>query len=96
MVGVDGTGLRRLTTDPATDQYPQWSPDGTTIVYDNAGARENSEDPQFSKTAEIFTVPAATGGAPTRLTHNSWRRHRAVVFPGREDDRGSVGTGTSR
>jgi Tol biopolymer transport system component len=71
VVGVDGTGLRQLTTDPATDQYPQWSPDGTTIVYDNAGAREQSEDPQFSKTAEIFTVPAG-GGAPTQLTHNSW------------------------
>jgi len=71
VVGLDGTGLRQLTTDPATDQYPQWSPDGTTIVYDNAGAREDSEDPQFSKTAEIFTVPA-DGGAPTRLTHNNW------------------------
>jgi TolB protein len=71
VVGVDGTGLRQLTTDPATDQYPQWSPDGTTIVYDNAGARENNEDPQFSKTAEIFTVPA-DGGAATRLTHNNW------------------------
>jgi Tol biopolymer transport system component len=71
VVGVDGTGLRQLTTDPQTDQYPQWSPDGRTIVYDNAGARENSEDPQFSKTAEIFTIPAG-GGAPTRLTHNSW------------------------
>jgi RNA polymerase sigma factor (sigma-70 family) len=71
VVGVDGTGLRQLTTDPATDQYPQWSPDGKTIVYDNAGARENSEDPQFSKTAEIFTVPA-NGGAPTQVTHNSW------------------------
>lgn len=70
VVGVDGTGLRQLTTDPATDQFPQWSPDGTTIVYDNAGAREQS-DPQFSKTAEIFTVPA-DGGAPTRLTHNNW------------------------
>ena len=70
VVGVDGTGLRQLTTDPATDQYPQWSPDGTTIVYDNAGAREKT-DSQFSKTAEIFTVPA-NGGAPTQLTHNSW------------------------
>ena len=70
VVGVDGTGLRQLTTDPATDQFPQWSPDGTTIVYDNAGARERT-DAQFSKTAEIFTVPA-DGGAPTQLTHNSW------------------------
>jgi Tol biopolymer transport system component len=71
VVGVDGTGLRQLTTDPATDQYPQWSPDGTTIVYDNAGAQEHTQDAQFSKTAEIFTVPA-DGGAPTRLTHNNW------------------------
>lgn len=70
IVGVDGTGLRQLTTDPATDQYPQWSPDGTTIVYDNAGAREG-QDPQFSKTAEIFTVPAG-GGARRELTHNGW------------------------
>jgi Tol biopolymer transport system component len=71
VVGVDGTELRQLTTDPATDQYPQWSPDGRTIVYDNAGSREDSEDPQFSKTAEIFTIPAG-GGAPTQVTHNSW------------------------
>jgi len=71
VVAVDGSGLRQLTTDPATDQYPQWSPDGTTIVYDNAGAREQSDDPQFSKTAEIFTVPV-NGGPPTQLTHNSW------------------------
>ena len=71
VVGVDGTALRQLTTDPATDQYPQWSPDGRTIVYDNAGAHEDSVDPQFSKTAEIFTVPVG-GGEPTRLTHNSW------------------------
>jgi Tol biopolymer transport system component len=71
VVAVDGSGLQQLTTDPATDQYPQWSPDGTTIVYDNAGPREQSDDPQFSKTAEIFTVPV-NGGPPTQLTHNSW------------------------
>jgi Tol biopolymer transport system component len=70
VVGVDGSGLQQLTTDPATDQYPQWSPDGTTIVYDNAGKHERTADPQFSKTAEIFTVPA-DGGTPTQLTHNN-------------------------
>jgi hypothetical protein len=37
VIGVDGSGLQRLTDDEATDQYPQWSPDGRTIVYDNAG-----------------------------------------------------------
>ena len=71
VVHSDGTGLLRLTDDPATDQYPTWSPDGTTIAYDNAGAREHLSDPQFSKTAEIFTVPA-DGGPTTQLTENGW------------------------
>jgi hypothetical protein len=70
VVNSDGTGLRQLTTDPATDQYPAWSPDGKTIAYDNAGASEQTQDPQFSKSAEIFTVPA-DGGPVTRLTHNN-------------------------
>jgi Tol biopolymer transport system component len=69
VVNSDETGLRRLTTDPNTDQYPAWSPDGTTIAYDNAGGREQIADPQFSKTAEIYTVPA-DGGPVTRITHN--------------------------
>jgi len=68
VVNSDGTGLRQLTTDPATDQYPAWSPDGKTIVYDNAGAHEQ-RDAQFSKTAELFTVPA-DGGPVTQITHN--------------------------
>jgi len=71
VVNSDGTGLLRLTHDPATDQYPTWSPDGTTITYDNAGSNEHLVDPQFSKTAEIFSVPA-DGGSITRLTENSW------------------------
>ena len=80
VVGVDGSGLQQLTADPGTDQYPQWSPDGTTIVYDNAGAREQGDDPQFSKTAEIFTVPA-DGGTPTQLTHNHWYDAAASYSP---------------
>jgi len=69
VVGVDGSGLVRLTDDPATDQYPRWSPDGATIVYNNAGAQEDA-DPQFSKTSEIFSVAADGSGAPVQLTDN--------------------------
>jgi TolB protein len=69
VVDVDGSALVKLTDDPATDQYPQWSPNGNTIAYDNAGANE-TQDPQFSSTAEIWTVPADGSGAPTRLTHD--------------------------
>jgi Tol biopolymer transport system component len=71
VMNTDGSGLRRLTNDPATDQFPQWSPDGNTIVYDNAGAQEKPSDAQFSKTAEIFTVPADGSESPTQITHNT-------------------------
>jgi len=69
VVNADGSNLQQLTTGPATDQYPAWSPDGQTIIYDNAGSQEDTSDPQFSKTAEIFSVPS-TGGPVTQLTHN--------------------------
>ena len=69
VVNGDGTGLRRLTNDPDTDQFPAWAPNGTTIAYDNAGAKEQTDDPQYSTTAEIFTV-SADGGPVTRITHN--------------------------
>jgi Tol biopolymer transport system component len=70
IVNVDGTGLRQLTTDPETDQYPQWSPDGSSIVYDNTGKREFQTDLQFSPTAEIWSVAADGSAAPTQLTDN--------------------------
>jgi hypothetical protein len=33
--GVDGLGVRRLTTDHAPDFVPVWSPDGRTIAFDS-------------------------------------------------------------
>jgi dipeptidyl aminopeptidase/acylaminoacyl peptidase len=33
VVGVDGTGLRRLTTHPDADTSPRFSPDGTTVLF---------------------------------------------------------------
>lgn len=32
-VGVDGTGLQRLTTNPGADETPMWSPDGDRIAF---------------------------------------------------------------
>jgi TolB protein len=32
-VHIDGSGLRRLTNDPANDGLPTWSPDGRTIAF---------------------------------------------------------------
>jgi len=33
VVNVDGSGLRRLTSDPASDTNPRWSPDGKSIFF---------------------------------------------------------------
>ena len=33
VIGVDGSGERRLTRDPAIDQAPAWSPDGRKIAF---------------------------------------------------------------
>jgi len=58
VVGIDGTGLRRLTDHPAEDSWPSWSPDGTRIAF--ASTRD---DPA----GDLWVMPAA-GGAPVRLT----------------------------
>lgn len=33
VVGVDGAGLRVLTDNDANDYFPNWSPDGSAIVF---------------------------------------------------------------
>lgn len=41
VVGVDGTGETRLTTEPADESQPAWSPDGQTIAYiSNEGTKQ--------------------------------------------------------
>jgi dipeptidyl aminopeptidase/acylaminoacyl peptidase len=57
----------RLTDDPAIDEFPAWTPDGSTILYANMGS-EPPDDSGFSSTLAIWSVPAE-GGTPTRLTH---------------------------
>jgi Tol biopolymer transport system component len=59
-VGVDGTGLRRLTKDPHVDTSPDWSADGREIVFER-------EDGQGH--AELF-VTQADGSGERQLTTN--------------------------
>jgi Tol biopolymer transport system component len=35
VIGVDGTGLSRLTSSPGKDLDPSFSPDGSNIVFDS-------------------------------------------------------------
>ncbi|HEY9285723.1 MAG TPA: Calx-beta domain-containing protein [Pyrinomonadaceae bacterium] len=60
VMNPDGTGLVRLTDDPAEDTHPTWSPDGRQIAF--VSTRDGNK--------EIYVV-SAEGGAPTRLTTNA-------------------------
>jgi Tol biopolymer transport system component len=58
---ADGTHVRRLTSSPAMDFDPTWSPDGSRIAY-----RHQTGDDQ---TAEIFVMDA-DGSQKRNLTRN--------------------------
>ncbi|HET9371629.1 MAG TPA: PDZ domain-containing protein, partial [Vicinamibacterales bacterium] len=54
---LDGTDVRRLTTDDGVESNPAFSPDGSLIAF----------SAQYDGNTDVYTVPAA-GGVPTRLT----------------------------
>jgi Tol biopolymer transport system component len=63
VVNADGSGERKLTSDPADDQNPAWSPDGTKLAWrrDRAGT-------------DTVLVMNADGSGVTQLTAGSIRR----------------------
>jgi Tol biopolymer transport system component len=58
VIGVDGSGLRRITNAPGADTRPSWSRDGLHLYF------ESNRTGQI----EIWRAPAA-GGAEEQLTH---------------------------
>ena len=72
VVNADGTGLRKLTDDPAADFDPTWAPDGTRIAY----RHETSGD----STAEIY-VMNADGSHRRNLTRRAGQDHAPAWSP---------------
>ena len=62
---ADGSGLARLTNDPAFDDSPAISPDGTRIAFLTA---RHDPNPQFPNLKYELYVMDVDGGNPQRLT----------------------------
>jgi TolB protein len=68
VMNADGTGERRLTTNPqGMDEGPSWSPDGRTIVFSRSTFLSMDPDPIASKAhRDLYTV-GLDGGEPAEL-----------------------------
>ncbi len=64
VMNPDGSGMTRLTNDPANDMTPAWSPDGTRIAF-SSDRNSKTDDPQ--KGFDLY-VMNADGSGVTRLT----------------------------
>ena len=58
MMDADGTNVTRVTTDPASDVAPAWSPDGTMLVFQSSRVSP----------AELYVTSRIWDGLSTRLT----------------------------
>ena len=70
VINTDGTGARRLTSQPGADVNPAWSPDGNRIAF------ASERDGNF----EIY-VMNADGTNPVRLTNVAAADYRPVWSP---------------
>ena len=75
VVGADGAGLTRLTTDPAGDSSPRFSPDGRRIAF--ASIRDAVPN---EVNYEIYVMDA-DGSHQTRLTFNTKFDHSPAFSP---------------
>ena len=70
---ADGSNVRQLTHNQATDREPAWSPDGFLLAFTGDGDGDN----------EIFVVDADRGH-PVQLTHNDYDDRDPTWMPAGE------------
>lgn len=70
LVNVDGTGLRQLTTHPASDGSPRWMPDGKSILF--LSSRGES--------SQVWRI-AVDGGEASQVTDEPLDVDNLVVSP---------------
>ena len=81
VINADGSGLNQLTTDPAADFDPAWSPDGSKIAFRST---RDGHDEIYLMNADgsgqtLLTFGPETGHSP------EWSPDGKVVFPSSEE-----------
>ena len=67
---TDGPSVRRLTTDPAAERNPVWSPDGKSLLFESSRSGENQ-----------LWILSLEGGEPRQLTTLATGAMRAAWSP---------------
>ena len=75
LIGMDGGGQRRLTSNDAMDHYPVWSPDGEWIAFLRAPGDASFYDVD---SVGLFVMPVA--GEP-RVVAEATEGMRAALYP---------------
>ncbi len=75
LIGVDGTGLRRLTEHEASDVNGRWMPDGNSIVF-----LSSRPGPKDAASMQVWRV-GLDGKAPVQLTTLPLDVGNLAVFP---------------
>jgi hypothetical protein len=73
VMDADGSGIRRLTTEPGTDGEPAWTPDGASLVFTSA----RGGAPQ------LYVIPADNGDARALTSSPGGNQSPAVSADGR-------------
>lgn len=85
---LDGSGLRRLTTDAFNDRFPEWSPDGQAIAFysDRTGKYEiwtitvNGQLRQITDAPDFSAIYPHWSRDGTRMNFSDVTGRRAVVM----------------
>ena len=78
VMNADGNNVKRLTSTPASDRDPAWSPDGRRIVF--SSTRDDVGGSGEFVNAELY-VMNADGTAQTRITNDPGVDHQAAWSP---------------
>jgi TolB protein len=95
LLDLETKALQRLTENTAIDARPDWSPDGTQLVFHSTRDRGGSSAGQEQwDEFELYIFDLGSGDIE-RLTHNSWfdahpdwcapQAHSRTFTPGRHD-----------